>query len=285
MSEYTQLTNIEQILFKREDTNPTGSLKDRGIPVQIETALKQGKTHFVLSSSGNAAISAAAFCSELALGLTVFVSPSANQEKIKILEAYACDLKVTEKPLTKSLEFAKETGAHHLRQATDPVATVGYRKIAYEIAEQTNITDDTAIFVPVSSGTAFVGIYEGFSELMQKDTIQKLPAMHAVQTQKIHPIAADFDTDFVRKSRSVVDAIVPPLDPPRKEQVQDIIRTTNGSGWVAIDTDVLKADEWLNDNNVETSYEGALALAGYWKAIQSNHAIKQPVILLTGKKY
>lgn len=285
MSEYTQLTTIEQIFLKREDTNPTGSVKDRGIPLQIETAMRQGHTHFVLSSSGNAAISAAAFCSELALELKVFVSPSANPDKIKVLEAYACDLKSTEKPLTESLAFAEETGAYHLRQATDPIATIGYHTIAHELVEQLEITENTALFIPVSSGTAFVGIYEGFSELMQKGTIQKLPTLHAVQTQKIHPIVSAFDTDFVRKSTSIVDAIVPPMDPPRKGQVQKIIRDTNSSGWVTMDTEVLETSQWLQEKGIDTSYEGALALAGYRKAQRKGLEIAQPIILLTGKKY
>lgn len=285
MSEYTQLLNIEQIHFKREDTNPTGSLKDRGIPLQIESALKQGKTQFVLSSSGNAAISAAAFCSELALGLTVFIAPNANQDKIKILEAYACDMQVHDKPLTASIQFAKETGAHHLRQATDPVATIGYHEIARELAEQITITHNTALFVPVSSGTAFVGIAKGFETLFTQGTIKAIPGMHAVQTQKIHPMAANLDTDFVRKSTSIVDAIVPPLDPPRKEQVLDIIKQTKGNGWVIMDTDVLEASQWLLQRNILTSYEGALALAGYWKAQRKGFETKLPIILLTGKKY
>jgi len=285
MSEYTQLLNIEQIYFKREDTNLTGSLKDRGIPLQIESALKQGKTQFVLSSSGNAAISAAAFCSELALELTVFIAPNTNQDKVKILEAYECDLRVDEKPLSASLAFAEHEGAHHLRQATDPVATIGYRDIAREIAEQTTITQDTALFIPVSSGTAFVGIFEGFEELLAKGSIKAFPKLHIVQTQKIHPMAAGFDTNFVRKSTSIVDAIVPPLDPPRKEQVQDIIKQTEGSGWVVMDTDVLEASQWLLERDVETSYEGALALAGYQKAQRKGLETKQPIILLTGRKH
>lgn len=285
MSKPTSLISIDHIYFKREDENPTGSIKDRGIPLQIEDAVRDGYRNFVISSSGNAAISAAEFCVEKNVQLTVFVPDTVSSPKLKRLSLYPFQIYQSKQPLTDSLEHAKKNNAHHLRQSTDPIGIIGYMDIAHEIPSDILLSKDTALFVPVSSGTAFVGIYEGFSELLSSGKISKLPSMHIVQSQKIHPIAHEFDGAFTRKSMSIVDAIVPPLNPPRKEHVMEIINKTGGGGWVCSDSQVIEAQSWLTTHSIETSNEGALALAGFWKALHTQGHIEQPIILLTGKKY
>jgi threonine synthase len=49
---------LENIYLKREDLNPTGSHKDRGLAFEISSHIQDGKDEFIISSSGNAAISA-----------------------------------------------------------------------------------------------------------------------------------------------------------------------------------------------------------------------------------
>ena len=39
----TPLVKIDNLYFKREDLNPTGSAKDRAIPLQIENLIKVNK--------------------------------------------------------------------------------------------------------------------------------------------------------------------------------------------------------------------------------------------------
>ena len=47
-----------EVWFKREDKHKYGSQKGRSIPLLIHEQYDLGKTHFVISSSGNAALAA-----------------------------------------------------------------------------------------------------------------------------------------------------------------------------------------------------------------------------------
>jgi threonine dehydratase len=56
---------VSFLYLKREDLHPYGSHKGRSIPVMIDHYLKEGKRHFAISSSGNAALAAALYVKEL----------------------------------------------------------------------------------------------------------------------------------------------------------------------------------------------------------------------------
>ena len=77
-----KLIKIENFYLKREDQNPTGSAKDRALIAQIQNLIEKKITNAVISSTGNAAISAAYFCQKQGINLTIFVSPKINLKKL-----------------------------------------------------------------------------------------------------------------------------------------------------------------------------------------------------------
>lgn len=272
----TSLKKIGGILFKCEFENPTGSIKDRGIAYQISALASQGTKKAVISSSGNAGISAAYYCHSAHINLTVFISPHINAQKLAILEKLNCRIIQTKKPVSGAFKYTKENKAFNLRQSIDDNAVIGYETIAYELNEAEVKID--AIFIPVSSGTILTGIASGFHKL------GKSCAIHAVQTEAIHPIASLFDKDFTSQKKSLADAIVAKYT-PRQEQVITVIKKSKGSGWVISDQDIKKADVWLKSHRMNCSYEGAAALAAFWKAGKHGFNYKNPVCLLTGRRY
>src|SRR4030042_3312682 len=81
----TRLIDIDNVYFKLEYENPTGSVKDRGFAYQIAKLKEKGINKAVISSSGNAAISVANYCKLANIELTVFVGRNINKRKLKIL--------------------------------------------------------------------------------------------------------------------------------------------------------------------------------------------------------
>lgn len=274
---HTPLVRIGEICFKCEYENPTGSHKDRAFSGRIDKLVRQGVKRAVISSSGNAAISAANFCLQAGIRLTVFVSPRINREKLARLKELRCSIITSDRPLSASIKFAKENNAFNLRQSTDPMASIGYEDIAHEIINEGIIPD--AVFIPVSSGATIVGMASGFGKFKYN-----IP-MHAVQTDTIHPVAGVFDKDFKKSNvRSFSDAIVARFT-PLEERIIEIIRNTNGSGWVISNEQMKAGRMFLLSHDLNCSYEGAAALAAYWKAKEKGWNIKKPVCLLTGKYY
>ena len=273
----TPLIKIDSIYFKCEFKNPTGSHKDRAFAYQISQLSKKCIKRAVISSSGNSAISAARYCKIAGIDLHIFVSGKINSKKLKILEDLGCKIITTQKPVSEAFKFGKINNAYNLRQSTDPNAPVGYQDIAAEIIKEGIIPD--GVFVPVSSGTAAVGISIGFEKLNHSVPI------HAVQTDTVHPISSVFDKNFQKSSEnSLADAIVARFT-PREEEVIAIIKKTHGAGWVISNNQIKVAHSWLQSHDLNCSYEGALTLAALWKAQKNGFSFKSPVCILTGKYY
>ncbi len=271
--------NGKQVYLKDENKNPNGSFKDRSLAWQLSDLIDEKKDQFVISSSGNAAISAAAYCSLAKLKLTVFVSTHINPEKLAKLEKFASDLiviKQVARPKSDAIMFAKETGAINLRGSADPRAQMGFKSIAYELLKQLPGLD--AIFIPCSSGTSALAIAKGFAESGRQVKI------HICQTTKIHPIASLFDGDFEVSKTSKADAISDRVA-LLKDELVEMITASMGAGWVISDAELTQARADLSaagDEFANYSDNSLLAVAGYQKSIANGKSFEHPVLLMSG---
>lgn len=272
----TSLVKKGGIYFKCEFQNPSGSVKDRSFAYQISKIKSLGWSKAVISSSGNAAISALFYCQKAGIILTVFVSPKINKRKEAVLKKYSCAIIKTKKPISESIRFAKENNAYNLRQSQDDNALYGYKTIAFELLEQEKNID--ALFIPVSSGTTFVGIARGYEQF------GRLPAFHFAQTEAVCPLASLYDKDFEKAKTSISDAIVARVT-QREDQIKEIVKKSRGSGWVISDKEIKIAQNWLEKHGILCSYEGGLVLASFWKAKAKGYNYRYPLCVLTGRKY
>lgn len=262
----TPLIRFKEVSLKREDHNITGSAKDRAIELQVENLLKQNYKEAVISSTGNAAISAAYYCQKAGVKLTVFISPHTSPDKLKLIQNPIISLK----PISDAFKYSKANKAYNLRQSLDPVALDGYSQIGKELTIQN--TDITSIFIPVGSGTTLLGISK---------TLNPKVKIFAIQPASNPTIASNFDKDFTAESTSITDALtIKSL--PLKNRLLQVIKSTSGSGIVVQDNDVMEAIATFKDNDISTSPEGALAYAGFLKASKIFDVGINPVILLTG---
>jgi threonine synthase len=272
----TKISEIDGIFFKHEYDNPTGSVKDRGICFQMAVLKSKGIKNACISSSGNAAISAAKYAWLTGINLTVFVSVNIHPEKLARLKIENINIVKSLRPVSDAIKFSKAENAFNLRQSTDENAIYGFSTISFELAEQ--IPDADAVFFPVSSATTLCGAAYGFDE------IQKNIAIHCVQTEKINSISSDFDNNWKMSNKSLADAIVARFT-PRKSDALEYIKKNKGYGWVISDDEIKVADDWLNKQNIICSYEGAVSLSGLFKAKKHGYEYRKPVILLTGRRY
>ena len=102
----TPLIKLDNLYLKREDKNITGSTKDRVIPLQIEKLKKNGFSQAVISSTGNAAISAAYFCQQKQVELTIFLSPNVSPQKLAVLKQFPSEIILSLKPISSAIKYA-----------------------------------------------------------------------------------------------------------------------------------------------------------------------------------
>lgn len=277
------ITNKDSGLFIKDETqNPNGSFKDRGLAYQLSYHLQQGKKSFALSSSGNAAITASYLAKYLGIGLHLFISNSIDKEKFQILDEFAkgqsnIKLYQGERPRSALIKFLNSNkDVTNLRGSTDVNASLGYKSIAFELAEQ--IPAISTIFIPTSSGTSAVGIHQGFTE------INKNVQIHICQTTKVNSITKYFDSNFTISKVSLSDAITDKVA-HRKEEVVQLIKKTNGFGWTISDTELLFAKAQLSMKELpkQYSYNSLLSYAGFLKAKSLGYNFTNPVLLFSGR--
>jgi len=266
----------ETVSLKREDQNPTGSVKDRGMSYLVSWAYSGGKKDLVLSSSGNAAIAAAKYSQIAGINLYAFVAPSINPGKLKKLEELKAKIFISPRPVSEAMKFSQKNNFLNLRPSRSEFGSEGYQTIAFELAEKDKLPED--IFIPVSSGVMLLGIFKGFKKLGY------LPKVQVCQSAAVYPIASFFTNDFQAEEKSLAEALVAKFSPLRN-QVIAAVKESKGSGWIINNQEILACQRILEAKGITTSEEGALAVAAWQKAKQSNWPVGETVCLLTGRKY
>jgi len=291
-AELARALGVKEVYLKREDQHKYGSHKGRSLPLMIKKYFKEdGTTKFVISSSGNAALAAVEAVqahnrnNPSKLRLTVFVGQNINPQKMKkmiaIIEDVNIKLEQVENPKQSAFQMDKDGNAKNLRQSTDDSALEGYFELAQELDK---IPDLSAIFIPTSSGTTAQALGEAFTKLSQK------PQIHIIQTTACCPIASVISPLLpeergarVRREQSLADAIVDHIA-HRKEKVVEVIKTSQGSGWIVTDDEIISAIKLIKETcNLAISPNSALSVAGLAKAMQLDWKFDGAVVcLITG---
>lgn len=263
----TPLSKVNNLFFKREDLNPTGSAKDRALPLQIENLIKSAFTSAVISSTGNAAISASFYCQQANISLTVFVSPKINPHKLSLIKG---NIIKSPKAISDAIKFSKSKNAYLLRQSTDSFAQKGYAQIGQEILEQ--LPQVSSIFIPVGSGTTLLGIGQILPNHIK---------IFAVQPASNPTICSVFTPKYTPETNTITDSLGVKYLPLKKEIIKTI-KKHNGTGIIINNLDAINCLNFVKQFN--SSPESALTLAAYYQTKNNFEVGDYPVILLTGTK-
>ncbi|MBU0660831.1 PLP-dependent lyase/thiolase [Patescibacteria group bacterium] len=277
---------VKDLWLKREDQHSYGSHKGRSIPLMIKEYYKRKNVgHFVISSSGNAALAAAITVEnhnknnpEKPISLEILVGKNITKHKLTRLQAYISDsihISQVDNPKQMAFQKDKKGEAVSLRQSTDDTALRGYYSLGQELSK---IPDLQAIFIPTSSGTTAQGIAEVFTDM------NHVPQIHIVQTSACSPIASIFDTDVEPTSTTVAPAICDRVA-HRKLSVISAINQTHGSGWVVTNKEIKDMITLVKRTTKMTlSPNGILGLVGIKKAVQAGWTWDGAVVcIVTGE--
>lgn len=271
---------LDRLVVKREDLNPTGSHKARGVAFQVAALCWRmpGVRRAVISSSGNAALAAAAYSAAAGLRLAAFVAPTTPPAKVRRLVRLGADVCLSAHALTLAAAVAERHGIPNLRPSTDPLAVEGFQSIGWEIAGVEPATD--AVFAFVSSATSFVALGRAFARAGDVGATGRMPALHAVQGTGAHPVAGPFDPRPPQEARGRLGDRGARKTRRAGEAARWIART-GGGGWVITDAEADAAEARLLAHGIETSIEGAAALAAAIRAA-ARGGVRSATVLLTG---
>ena len=181
---------LPRLLLKNESFNPTWSYKDRLASVGVSWAKASGRGGIVLSSSGNAGASAAAYAARAALPSLILTTKAFPAPMQGLMTSYGAMVVATESPRdrwTLNRAVASEWGWLPLSNMADPpvgshpVAVEAYKTLAFEIAQSLSWQVPDAVIAPVAYGDGLAGMWRGFRELRELGITDREPRMIAAE--------------------------------------------------------------------------------------------------------
>ncbi|MEZ5940806.1 MAG: pyridoxal-phosphate dependent enzyme [Planctomycetaceae bacterium] len=275
---------LQNLYFKLEHGNATGSYKDRFGFMAVSHMLGQGKTRCLATSSGNTGAALAAYCAAAGIECHIAIVEGAPLDKLQQMMAYGAHIARfkgfgTDATTTRHVfELLKQQGnrpdtALQISAFVySPAGMSGVQTMAYELAEQLPTGIDH-VFCPAGGGGACVALARGFQQLKSRSRIDQLPAVECVQPEGNNTIAGplrdgkEFAQDVACTTRvsglqvaSVVDGHL---------AVQEC-RATGGTGHLVTDEQVWEVQRRLaREEGIFTEPAGAVALAGALRAAQN----------------
>ncbi len=292
---------IENLWFKLESVNPSGSYKDRFAAAAISDMLARGKTRCLATSSGNTGSALAAYCAAAALRCDIAIVETAPDGKLKQMMAYGANIfrvrgfgpdpRVTSEVFEllnaagKSAECMLQISGY----AFSSVGMSGVQTIAYELAEQSSRIDH--VFVPAGGGGLTLAIARGFRKLQQISRATIGPAVHCVQPSGNDTIAGPLRTGQnagrVVQCQTQVSGLQVPTVIDGNEVIVEC-RGSGGNGHLVDDTAVWEMQRRLTrEEGIFCEPAGAVAAVAALQAVQDREITPHSTIvcIVTGSGF
>lgn len=273
---------LDNLYFKNDSLNPTGSYKDRISSVGISQLVEQGKDTWVSTSSGNAGASTAAYGVRAGVKGYLFTLERAPRAKIGQIIAYGPTLRsVRGLGYDPAVEDATWANCAQLCQSRgwmmtitacsfSPLAMEGAKTIAYEICESLGSVAPDAVYAPVGGGGLLTMIHKGFQEWRDAGYIDRAPRMVSVQAEGCDAVTQAWENGTALQAlddcASMVSGIIL-TNPPDGELVLESLRDSGGWAVSIADDAAYQAQEELA-NREGLFVEPAAAVT--WGAIKAD---------------
>ena len=272
--------NGVKAVFKLEYLQPSGSFKDRGTWVTVSKLLEEGIREVVLDSSGNAAISLALYGLSAGIKVHTFVSYDTSSGKLALLQKLNAVIHYVDGDRMavheRAVEFSERSGIAYVSHWLNPYFLEGTKTVAFEVYEQVGVPD--YVIAPAGSGTLFLGLWKGFSELKAMGEIERLPRLVAVQASGYESLC-----ERSHARNALAEGIAIP-EPPRLNEMKRALRKTDGLCVSVNEPETREALNWLKRHGFIVEPTSAVVLSALWKLIEMGEIKRgeKAVLPLTG---
>jgi len=182
---------LDELWFKLESCNPTGSFKDRGMVVAVAKAVEAGARAVLCASTGNTSASAAAYAARCGLACYVLV-PEGKVAAGKLAQAIAFGARIVEVQgnFDQALQAARAVAERHgiaLVNSVNPHRLEGQKTAAFEICEALGDAPDI-LAIPVGNAGNITAYWRGFLECRERGYASRCPRMFGFQAAGAAPI-------------------------------------------------------------------------------------------------
>jgi len=278
------------VLHKLEFMMPTGSFKDRGMTVMVSYLKSRGITEVLEDSSGNAGASLSAYAAAAAMRCRILVPETTSYPKIAQIAACGADV-VTIRGSRQDVADAALAMSRDIFYAShnwQPFFAEGTKTLAYELWEQLGFRAPDNVVVPVGYGANVLGCDRGFSELLRRGEIARMPRFFGVQAANCAPYFAAFRAGveyFIPSpvTPTIAEGIAS-SKPTRMREVLAPVRDSGGEIVAVSEDEIVRALAALARKGLYVEPTSAAAAAGLSQLI-ARGVIKKgenTVLVLTG---
>ena len=185
---------LQNLFFKLESTNPTGSFKDRFAAAAISHMRAAGCSRCLATSSGNTGSAVAAYAAAAQLDCHIAVVETAPQGKLQQMMAYGANVfRIRGFGLDPALSVSTFQTLQRLGQQPDAALQIssyiysaagmtGVETISFELHAQQELPIEH-VFCPAGGGGLCVAVARGFATLARVGERPQGPAVHCVQPE------------------------------------------------------------------------------------------------------
>jgi len=277
-----EMFGIKNLYLKREDLNVLGSFKTRSLAYQISVYKSLGEKILVISSSGNAAICAARYCDLAQIKLICFISPDTDLGKKAILSQTKALIIESKKAMRLANYVSAKYKISNLRPSIDDLSLRGFESLAYEIYEQienANLEARIGIraFSFITSGSSFVGMYNGFKKLKDLGFLEQMPRMCGVVGER----ELESERRELEFARSKGVGALGVKKTRRMEEILKIAEETGGSIHEVSRADVDIVSRQCLDMSEQVSEESLAVLS----VLQKEKNLENVIAIMSGRKW
>jgi threonine synthase len=289
------------IYMKDERQGPTGSFKDRQAALAISVMKELGISEAVVASTGNVAISYAAYGARVGIKIWAFLTSTVPAEKMREVALYGAEvIKVTatyDQTKQVAARFAEHKQLHLDRGIRSIAAKESMKTVAFEIAEQLPIVMEGRhpylpsadspekappwrapdwYFQAISGGLGPVGVWKGFEELQRMELIQKLPKLVGVQAHGCAPMVHSFrkgleEAEPVLNPQTLITTVATGDPGPAYTFLQRVMRQNGGTFESVTDEEAFRAMHLMAKiEGFSMEPASAMAFAGLFKMVAMN---------------
>ena len=295
-----KILGLDNLYFKLETGNPSGSYKDRFAVCAIADLIQKKAKACIATSSGNTGSALSAYSAAAGIKCYLAIVDGAPSGKLQQMQVYGAQtLMIKDFGLDPDVTVEVMDGLHALARNLgvpvsisayhfSPLAMAGVQTIAYEIAEEIPGFNGH-IFSPVGGGGLTFAILKGFDKWKEINPQFKIPRVHCVQPEGNDTVSGPL-RNGLSKARAVSKSLtsISGLQVPNVIDGNELIKASRASGatgYSVNDDDVYECQESLaRMEGIYCEPAGAVALAGVLKAVRNGEVSTQDdvVCIVTG---
>jgi len=290
---------LQQITFKHQGFNPTGSFKDNGMTCGVSQAVRLGKQIVACVSTGNTSASMAAYASAAGLKPVIFL-PHGNISFGKLAQALeygALTLQVKEANFDEILALVRQIADRsgiYLLNSINPFRIEGQKTMALEMLDQNDWQVPDWVVMPGGNLGNAAAFGKGFLELRGLGLISRLPRIAVVQASGSAPFYSYMQVRLATaKAQQGFAPVTAPEtlatairigDPVSWPKAESVLQRTSGVAESVSEQEIADAKAIIGRSGIGCEPASAATLAGIRKLVAAGTIVPadRVVAVLTG---